>query len=398
MRTIRVSLLAICVIVYPLYPQVWKDANNGLTKEFVQSLYVNGASIYACTYGDGVFLSNDSGASWKTVNTGLTGRGLYIHNILVTSEGIYAGTDGVGVWKSTDNAASWKAMNNGIEDKVVRIIVANGYSVYAGTTSGVFISTDKGISWKGINNGLKSLHVNALLVNSFGIYAGTSNGLFVSTNNGSTWTEVGNGLKSKYVTALAVNQTGIFAGTVDSGVFLSTNDGLTWDAINNGIAGLGNNVRTFAVNKSSVHTGTLGNGVYSWSDNGNIWTVMNNGLSSLSVYSLVAMESLVFVATQGDGVFKMNITPTSVDIHSDNKQLILCSPNPSNGEVQIQYPLNNSENSKLYVTDIHGRKLIEVPTSTENTIINTKDWAEGVYMVVLHTPSNTFTEKLVVVR
>ena len=57
---------------------------------------------------------------------------------------IFAGTYGGGVFLSTDNGASWTAVNNGLTNPDINTLAINGTNIFAGTNEGVFLSTNNG--------------------------------------------------------------------------------------------------------------------------------------------------------------------------------------------------------------------------------------------------------------
>ena len=64
---------------------------------------------------------------------------------------VYAGTWGSGVYKSTDGGATWSAVNTGLTDWMVDALAidpANTSTIYVGTLYyGVHKSTDGGTHW-----------------------------------------------------------------------------------------------------------------------------------------------------------------------------------------------------------------------------------------------------------
>ena len=100
----------------------WSVANgaspNTLTNLRVKVLARAGAGVfvgtlYAATYGSGVFKSADAAANWNSCGTsGLTNMNL-VSLIIDGSGKLYAGTE-AGVFVSADGCATWTAMNNGL--------------------------------------------------------------------------------------------------------------------------------------------------------------------------------------------------------------------------------------------------------------------------------------------
>ena len=83
---------------------------------------------------------------------------------------VYAGSFGMGVFRSEDRGQSWTAANAGLTDPFILSLATgpNGM-IYAGTfRGGVFRTKDGGKSWETFNTGLKRLEVKALLVKQGG--------------------------------------------------------------------------------------------------------------------------------------------------------------------------------------------------------------------------------------
>ena len=78
------------------------------------------STLYAGT-AEGVFKSDDGGASWRAASAGMPSARVQTIAIDPSSTStLYAGTltpdgtDSVGIFKSTDGAASWTAINEGL--------------------------------------------------------------------------------------------------------------------------------------------------------------------------------------------------------------------------------------------------------------------------------------------
>src|SRR5204863_8768822 len=144
------------------------------------------------------------------------------------SDTIFAGTYGLGMFRSRDSGQSWEKINNGLPALYIRSLAAksSGGQLFAGAdfiggAGGVYRSTDFGDSWVEVNQGVITTDVRALAVNASGhIFAGTveGGGVYRSTDNGESWTPVNNGLNCGSILSLAISDDGdIFAGTFGCG-------------------------------------------------------------------------------------------------------------------------------------------------------------------------------------
>jgi photosystem II stability/assembly factor-like uncharacterized protein len=288
----------------------WVSVNSGLTSLSVYALTTapnaeGGTDLYAGT-GEGIFRTTNNGASWTNVS--------FVYSrpqrLEVTPSGaILAGTES-DVFRSTDGGETWTdvQVNTPILDFTVNPNGATGVSLFAGgALTGVFKSTDDGATWVGANNTLDDPEVNSLgaVPNGSGgtnVIAGTYSGIFVSTNDGGSWQHVEpNAMPLDYV--VTPNGSGghnIFGGGF-GGVWLSTNGGLTWtpSGLQNetpqGMAATGNGANLFAAGDPF--------GVYRSTNNGTTWALVNDGLTDLRISALVSPDGANLLAGGAGGVY-----------------------------------------------------------------------------------------------
>jgi photosystem II stability/assembly factor-like uncharacterized protein len=318
-------------------------SSNGPDGGPVSSLAIarsNPATIYAGA-GGRVFKSTNSGESWGQPLS--SDHDHSVSNLAidpVTSTTVYAA--GNGVSKSTDGGASWHTINNGLTNQfgnafisALAIDPSTPTTLYAGGTIadnhfGISKTTDGGTSWHTINNGLPidewgdALKVSALAIDSSNpniIYAAGGVSIpntfasfptvYKSTDGGSSWSRVFNGFRvASFLVALAIDPinsntiyTGGYAYDCCGGVVLkSTNGGASWTQSN-----LSSPVSTLAIdpaNSSIIYAG--GSGVFKSANNGASWSASNNGLPTFGVGALAidpVNPSIVYAGT-GDGIFK----------------------------------------------------------------------------------------------
>ncbi len=110
--------------------------------------------VYVCTYGDGVFVSNDGGSNWLQKNRGL--QTLEIEECVIdpVSDVIYLGTFKNGIYKSTDIGENWQPISQNINASQC-IDLANEWHqpsmAYAAALNGLFRTDDYGENWSRVN-------------------------------------------------------------------------------------------------------------------------------------------------------------------------------------------------------------------------------------------------------
>ena len=240
------------------------NPENGLPDARVHALVIDPASpldertLYAASYGYGVYKSVDGGKSWYAVNQGLGENGnRYVYTLSIDStdsQTLYAGIE-----------MPWE-------------------QVEADQYGGIYKTTNGGESWEKIDRDFP--HVRAFALhpdNSQILYAGVQSyydeinqqdfegGLYQSTDGGATWERI---FDSPEVSAIVIdpqNSQRLYLGTSDdpyhdhstgAGVFRSPDGGKTWEAFNEGLDMLA--INTLEITENALYAGTGGGGVYQW--------------------------------------------------------------------------------------------------------------------------------------
>jgi hypothetical protein len=201
----------------------WLAANQGLpviqssggtSSPVVLSLALDPArpsTLYAGTYGNGLFVSTNSGASWSPADAGM--RDAFVTSLEPISETtLYAGTLGGGVYESSDGAATWTLQSGDLDLSLVAAVAGDPGSpdtLFAAAFDGVQKSTDGGLSWRRLENGFPVAPAAALAIGAGGqLFAGTSGaGLLQSSDGGEAWASSGQGLTETFVSAIGVDPT-----------------------------------------------------------------------------------------------------------------------------------------------------------------------------------------------
>ena len=113
----------------------------------VQCITAVGQQVFAGTRQAGVFVSKDSGGSWRQLARGLTD--LNVRSLVNLGPEVYAGTDEQGVFVLARGAESWDQLGRGLpEHSQVFDLAVSGQSVYAALYSkGLYRLNSGGEQW-----------------------------------------------------------------------------------------------------------------------------------------------------------------------------------------------------------------------------------------------------------
>ncbi len=225
----------------------WNPMNAGLPSDPVWSIALSpnydgtiDRTLYAGTEG-GAFESTDGATSWHTANLANHVWSIAVSPNYATDHTLFAGTYGQGVHVSHNQGATWSQVSTGLGNLDVRAIALSPtYSwggtdetLFAGTNGGVFESANSGGLWTQRNIGLTNTWIRSLALSpnypsDHTLLAGTyGDGAFRSIDGAQTWTQINNGLAHRDVRALGfspnyANIKNMYAGTYCGGVYKFT--------------------------------------------------------------------------------------------------------------------------------------------------------------------------------
>lgn len=264
---------------------------GGLQNEHLQVLAVDPnhlTDFYAGDVQDGVFVSTDSGATWKNSSAGLpqpitvyalsydspgkklyaaTSAGLFVSlnaaqnwNAVAglpsgactaltfdgnTSQIIYVGTAYSGVWKSSDGGTSWTAINAGLpSNKQVTSILSdpNLRQLWVSFVNALYRSDDGGTNWRTLDTGLPAnAGINVIasgnVTSGSLLFVGTDHGLLLSTDDGQHWAQSQSSLSDLHVQDILadVTQDNVIYVSTDIGVLRSQDNGQSWQQVATGL-------------------------------------------------------------------------------------------------------------------------------------------------------------------
>lgn len=160
-------------------------------------ILTDGDIVYVAVDGVGILRSPDNGGTWIMGDTGLTGNGNNMSQIVKVGSDIFISTLD-GVFKSTDGGANWVQKNNGLPNSVQcnGIGYSQGALLTSGYGFGVFRSTDMGDSWLADTTGLDGyLFVGGFYTSgNIAVVGGSSCKAHFSTDGGLIWHLIAKGV------------------------------------------------------------------------------------------------------------------------------------------------------------------------------------------------------------
>jgi len=263
-------------------------------------------TLFAGTFGDGVFRSGNLGATWQAINIGLTdGNPRYDYAFTSVGNYLFVGTQD-GVYRSSNNGDAWEPANSGIAGMIVfsltKFIVTNTTTIFAGTQSGVYKSMDYGTTWSyaGLTDRINALAFKTQNGTSLFAVSGYGSGIFRSNDFGSTWINVNNEIPaSVFMNDVIVTGQNIFVATYGFGVYKSTNNGLNWISVNTGFSTT--DLPNMGINSLSYFNNALyaatSMGMYKSTNLGTKWVASTSGFYDTYVNKIYSFAYNFFAGT-----------------------------------------------------------------------------------------------------
>ena len=219
----------------------WTSAGNvggavGHTITVIAVHPTDSDTVFAASL-DGVFFTDDGGATWTPRETGIANAGA---DAIVFDPNdpsrVYLASRVAGFHIGHNLAAGgWTFTSSGHNAGYSLAAVAtNPTTVIYGTLAGIFVSTDAGATFTGPSDGLTNSKAHSLAADpndATKIWAAnTEGGVFWSTDGGSTFTEWNTGIETELVRALEMDPStpGRFWAATGDGVGRTTDGGATW--------------------------------------------------------------------------------------------------------------------------------------------------------------------------
>jgi hypothetical protein len=205
----------------------------------IQGLWVRDGRIYAGTFGQGVFVSDDRGATWRGFNEGLVGgilnTQLFISDLVVRGDSLYAATSGAGMYvRGLTGATTWHPFGTVFEpnqsSNLNRVALGGSRLLATAVSNGLVFVHDPGDPDWTVSS-LDNVGVHAGLTSQAAVWTGTawvvgSNlGIFRSASGQEPWARLDPGLGTVNWAEVVVDKQHLFfAFDLTTGAMLEEGD------------------------------------------------------------------------------------------------------------------------------------------------------------------------------
>src|SRR5207249_64162 len=284
------------------------------TCTFISSLFVltggiNSGRVWlagACTGGNGIFMSNDQGASWTLASAATMPTNTIVFSLSGPADGsLLRASTVAGVYYSSDFGVTWTQKNgtggnvlsgpNGASVILTTVFGTNTLALSDG--NGVFCSGDGGTNWIASTGLPASANLAGVSVVGTTAYAFVDGGgVYKSVDNGQSWSAdsafTSGGLPDRRTRFIFREGAGPvhWAGT-SSGVYKSTDNGASWTKTSSGLPG-GSLVNAVGITGAPQTFCAAADTVYKSTDGGFTWTPSDSGLGGLTFASSLSNRGL----------------------------------------------------------------------------------------------------------
>ena len=311
---------------------LWVTHDGGRT--WTECMGLHDQAIYAFTAApsdphilfagtlQGVFRSDDNGASWTQISPEGSREIHEIESLAIDPHNpdvIYAGTWHL-PWKTDNGGKTWHNIKQGliVDSDVFSIIIDpdRTRTVYLSACSGIYKSENAGALFHKIhgipNEARRTRVLRQDPQNLQTVYAGTTQGLYKTLNGGRTFSRMtGADVIVNDVFVDPRNPKHVLLATDRGGVLASTDGGETFAASNTGISE--RKVAALLVDRKDpqrIYAGVVNDknygGVFVSNDGGRTWAQTGGGLDGRDVYVLAESKDGDVVAGTNEGIFALD--------------------------------------------------------------------------------------------
>ncbi len=296
-----------------LHPHGSSQTQEATAPSIQTVLVTPDGTVYAGSFGLGLFRSRDKGQTWEALNRGLTDPFLLCLAV-VPGQYVYAGTMRGGVYRLPLQGEVWESITKGLEDTEIKSFLVHEGQVYAGTGQGVHQWVEAERQWVKTGVGLDRVLVPGLAMLDDGRLLAATSGKGLHhvqleqaasspwVDSQSVFVDPKERLPHRYLRVIAVNQAQhIFLGTQDGGIFRSMDRGVSWSSLSRHLPN--DSIRGIVPIGQDLVVAT-GNGIFQWKQDQQHWLERNEGLTRLAIQSLTIADTGDWYVGTSSGAFR----------------------------------------------------------------------------------------------
>lgn len=391
----------------------WTVISNGLSSKYdkmATGLVVMGSNTLIASTGEnpgsnpprpgnGVFISTNGGALW--MQGGLAGKSVPAINKTQLGT-IFAGTYGFGLYYSNDTSKTWTPHFAIPNTAIVREIEVKDSIVVVATSAGVFLSANWGINFT--NTGLSgNLNFDIAIhkVTPFKeIFCSTLSGIQKYSTQTSTWTPVSSPVtNNQLMIGIVSNGSEIYCSMFsNSPVIKSSDGGLTWNYVSSSpVATEIGGMYVDPMNNQRILVGLLGSysgtnnkeGVYETTNGGLTWSRKGPLAHVLCLKANPLNSNSFFLGTFGNGLYKTNnsfstfsnpvtgnVVVSDVAVAPGDSNIVLATEINFTGPTFSILRSTNAGNSFTPIASLLGSRILFNPINNDTVYLAT---GSGIY-------------------
>lgn len=374
----------------------------GLPTSNVKNIVFSGDSLIFTSTPSGVQKYSKKNSNWSNV-------GLHdVFGVTISPDGIlYAATFAEGLFKSNDLGKNW-TLTNLTADSIMstyNVLALGDDTVFVATEFNLRKTTDGGNTWsvlpvktgffsRGMLLNNSDIWVTGFGVSNYNLYKSSNGVNFDSTYSGLDWSE------NNCISALP-NGT-VFITDRGFGTYRSTNNGIDWQQL---LSGRG--IWTIYAKESGMVLGGARDTLWYSSDFGSNWNALPTPLKSNSNVTEIKMDNdnQLYLGTYTEGLFELDIVTSIEDENyiAINYNISQNYPNPFNPITKIKFSVPKSDIVQIKIYDILGKKVKTLlseytKAGTYEIEFDARNLPSGVYFYRMISGSYSETKKMILLR
>ena len=306
----------------------------------------------------------------------------------------------------------------------VEISPIDNYVLFYGTNK-LYKSTNRAESWTAISpdltngehpSGSQSYGTLTCIAPSYNnldvVYVGSDDGnISVTFNGGTNWQSIDDGLPNRYVTQIAINPNDDLTayatfsgyGNLDyaAHIFKTIDGGQNWIDISGNLPSVPINDVVYAPDGKLYIATDLGVW-FTNNDDGIEWNILGTDLPTTIVADIKIHEptNILYAGTFGRSMYSYNLNNVAAINNFTVKNDLTIYPNPIKTQSVLEFKLQETGATKIYITDLLGKKVMEIQNKKlqngdQKIYFSNSLNLKGAYFLHIQTTDKHLTKKVI---